>query len=137
MTGMSAEERYRDAFERLKLGRAKNVPTCTIVSLASVAREAGSEPSALKRSRYPLLAEEILDWSIRSRKSTVGCETKLSASRKKIQRLEAKLREVQEQRDRAVNLLLAAEQKLLARLRTEGDCASCTTVVQFPRPKGV
>lgn len=58
----TAEERFRAAFERLKIGKpivlAKGVP----VSQNNVAKEAGTDPSALRKARYPALIREIQTW---------------------------------------------------------------------------
>ena len=55
----SATDRYRDAFERLKLNRPHLLPKGTPVTQNNVAKEAGSDPSALKKSRFPSLIAEI------------------------------------------------------------------------------
>lgn len=51
----SAEQDFRDAFERLKKGKTIRLPLGAPVNQANVAREAGRDPSALKKERYPLL----------------------------------------------------------------------------------
>lgn len=55
----SAEQNYREAFERLKNGTPRLLPKGTPVSQNNVAREAGNDPSALKFDRFPLLIGEI------------------------------------------------------------------------------
>lgn len=59
----NAETDYRAAFERLKAGKGKRLPPNTRVSQNNVAREAGVDPSALRRSRYPKLIEDIQAYS--------------------------------------------------------------------------
>ncbi len=54
-----AEQRFRAAFYRLKKGETKLLPLGSPVTQNNVAREAGRDPSALKKSRYPLLILEI------------------------------------------------------------------------------
>lgn len=54
-----AEERFREAFERLKSGKPEKLPKGAEVSQNNVAKEAGRDPSALKRDRYPFLIQEI------------------------------------------------------------------------------
>ena len=44
----SAADQYRDAFERLKLNRPQLLPKGTPVTQNNVAKEAGSDPSALR-----------------------------------------------------------------------------------------
>ena len=56
---MSAVEQYNAAFERLKHNRPERLPKGALVSQNNVAKEAGSDPSALKKSRFPLLIAEI------------------------------------------------------------------------------
>lgn len=56
---ISAAEQYRAAFERLKNNKPERLPKGTLVSQNNVAKEAGSDPSALKKTRFPLLIAEI------------------------------------------------------------------------------
>ena len=55
----SAEQRFKDAFGRLKNGDPIVLPPSTPVSQNNVAKEAGCDPSALRKSRYPELINEI------------------------------------------------------------------------------
>lgn len=55
----SAETSFREAFERLKAGTPELLPQGTPVSQNNVSREAGCDPTALKKSRFPALVEEI------------------------------------------------------------------------------
>lgn len=55
----SAEMRFRQAFVRLKDGKPIILPIGTPVSQNNVAREAGLDPSALKKARFPALVREI------------------------------------------------------------------------------
>lgn len=55
----SAEERFRQAFERLKAGEPKVLQRGTPVTQNNVAREAGCDPSALKKARFPTLVRAI------------------------------------------------------------------------------
>lgn len=56
---LTAEQRFRQAFERLKAGEPKTLNPGTPVSQNNVAKEAGCDPSALKKSRFPELIREI------------------------------------------------------------------------------
>lgn len=58
----TAEQRFREAFERLKEGKLITLPRGTPVSQNNVAKEAGADPSALRKSRYPALIREIQAW---------------------------------------------------------------------------
>ena len=55
----SAEQELRDAFDRLKKGKTIRLPLGAAVTQNNVAREAGRDPSALKKDRYPLLILEV------------------------------------------------------------------------------
>ncbi|WP_414728273.1 hypothetical protein [Zhongshania aliphaticivorans] len=55
----TAEESFRAAFERLKKGCNVILEGKVPVTQNNVAREAGRDPSALKKNRYPLLVLEI------------------------------------------------------------------------------
>ena len=55
----SEEQEFRDAFDRLKKGKTIRLPLGAAVTQNNVAREAGRDPSALKKDRYPLLILEV------------------------------------------------------------------------------
>lgn len=55
----TAESNFREAFERLKALAPKVMPPGTPVSQNNVAKEAGCDPSALRKSRFPGLVAEI------------------------------------------------------------------------------
>jgi len=55
----AAEANFRRAFERLKAGAPKVLPLGTPVSQNNVAKEAGCDSSALRKSRFPCLVAEI------------------------------------------------------------------------------
>lgn len=55
----SAEQRFRQAFERLKANEPTVLERNTPVSQNNVAKEAGCDPSALRKSRFPSLVREI------------------------------------------------------------------------------
>lgn len=55
----TAEANFREAFERLKVGLHKVLPPGALVSQNNVAKEAGCDPSALKKARFPGLVKEI------------------------------------------------------------------------------
>lgn len=56
---LSAEHLFRQAFERLKASKPSILKVGTPVSQNNVAKEAGCDPSALRKSRYPSLIREI------------------------------------------------------------------------------
>lgn len=55
----TAEQRFRQAFERLKAGEPRILPKDTPVSQNNVAREASVGPTAFKKARFPSLIREI------------------------------------------------------------------------------
>lgn len=55
----TAEDRFRAAFARLKAGEPQILPRGNSVSQNNVAKEAECDPSALRKSRYPELINEI------------------------------------------------------------------------------
>lgn len=58
-TQSAAEKNFRMAFERLKSGKTTRLPEGAQISQNNVAREAGYDPSALKKARFPTLVYEI------------------------------------------------------------------------------
>lgn len=55
----NAEANFREAFDRLKAGVPKVLPKGTPVSQNNVSKEAGCDPTALRKSRFPALVTEI------------------------------------------------------------------------------
>jgi len=110
-----AEKEYWDSFARLKLGLPILVPKGTPVSQNNVAKEAGRDPSALRKSRYPKLIEEIQEWVS---KNSIGepetsARKKILAKRKKKRTLDEKTADLALQRDHAASLLVEADAKIL------------------------
>ncbi|WP_241300279.1 hypothetical protein [Burkholderia stabilis] len=58
----TAEQRFRDAFDRLKDDKPRILPRGTRVSQNNVAKEAGTDPTALRKTRFPALVREIQAW---------------------------------------------------------------------------
>jgi hypothetical protein len=58
----TAEHAFREAFERLKANKPSRLVKHTRLSQNNVAKQAGCDPSALKKSRYPELINEIQNW---------------------------------------------------------------------------
>jgi len=68
----TAEQRFRDAFDRLKDDEPRLLPRGTPVSQNNVAKEAGTDPSALRKKRFPALVREIQAWvEIHSQQQTM------------------------------------------------------------------
>ena len=102
----SAEQRFRDAFERLKHGVPQVLSSGTHISQNNVAKEAGCDPSALKKSRFPSLVSEIQHYI--SANSEVGQQSmrqKRIKKREKNRNVRELLHDVKQQRDIAQSKL--------------------------------
>ncbi|WP_201696331.1 hypothetical protein [Paraburkholderia hiiakae] len=110
----SAEAEYRAAFERLKKGKPERLPLSMPVSQNNVAREAGCDPSALKKSRFPALIAEIQQYLVEhgGEKPASARQTKL-AQRKKTRSLRERIEAIARQRDQAVSMLNEANLTIL------------------------
>ena len=124
-----AELKFREAFERLKIGKPNILPKGTLLSQNNVAKEAGVDPSALRRARFPELVEEIQAW-IETHKDDIPQKSSrqmMLAQRSKNRSLQEKLIALKEQRDKAFSQLLEAQSRLLEltlenqRLRSQLD----------------
>ena len=111
-----AEIAFRDAFERLKRGKPSLLPPGAPVSQNNVAKEAGRDPSALRKSRYPRLIRAIQKWiedngnAPRKRSSSASL---IKGARDKNRELRARLEELTQQRDNAMARLVIAEECIL------------------------
>lgn len=110
----SAEQRFRNAFDRLKLGVPKVLPKGTPVSQNNVAKEAKRVTTALRKTRFPLLVLEIQEW-IEAHKGEESSSERQRLLNKK--RRNRNLREINAdltmQRDRAVGLLADADLRIV------------------------
>lgn len=110
----SAGEQYRAAFERLKANKPELLPVGTPVSQNNVAKEAGSDPSALKKTRFPLLIAEIqkyVESHVEDRPASVR-QVRLAA-RKKNRSVQERLAAIVQQRDHLASLLVEADATIL------------------------
>lgn len=111
-----AEKLFQDAFDRLKHGKPIRLPRSTPVSQNNVAKEAGRDPSALRKSRYPRLIREIQKWiedngnTPRARASSASL---IKGARDKNRQLQARIEELTKQRDKAMVRLVIAEEFIL------------------------
>lgn len=109
-----AENDLRAAFVRLRDGTPSVVPIGTPITQNNVAREAGKDPTAFKKSRYPGLIAEIQAYV-----ATVGSTARTSMRqgtlkrRKKSRKLKQILEDVTRERDHALSLLVGADSRLL------------------------
>lgn len=111
---VSAGDLYRAAFERLKNDEPQRVPKGTPISQNNVAKEAGSDPSALKKARFPTLIAEIQKYvenHVGNRPESAH-QVRISA-RKKNRGLRERMEAVVQQRDHLASLLTEADATIL------------------------
>lgn len=123
----SAEQLFRSAFERLKVNAPSLLPAGTAVSQNNVAREAGTDPSALRKTRYPALIREIQAWvEINERQEAAKRQRKARVKRARKDLADMVL-ELKTERDLAQSQNISAQRKVLellqenARLRARLD----------------
>lgn len=110
----SAADQYRDAFERLKLNRPQLLPKGTPVTQNNVAKEAGSDPSALKKSRFPSLIAEIKTYVEQHAEERPPSLNQVNLlARQKSRALRDRIEEVARQRDQLASLLSEADAKII------------------------
>lgn len=110
----TAEYAFKEAFERLKAGVPTRLPIGTTVSQNNVAKEAGCDPSALRKSRYPSLISEIQYWLSSNMPRPVNSpRQKIIKTREYNRSLKERLVEMKAQRDHANSLLIEANAKIL------------------------
>ena len=110
----SAADQYRDAFERLKLNRPQLLPKGTPVTQNNVAKEAGSDPSALKKSRFPSLIAEIKTYVEQHAEERPPSLSKVNLlARQKSRALRDRIEQVARQRDQLASLLSEADAKII------------------------
>jgi hypothetical protein len=109
-----AERAFRDAFERLKAGKPHKLAKGSRVSQNNVAKEAGCDPSALKKSRFPALVCEIQEW-LRDHPASdqLSNQQKILDQRKKNRETRDRINEIARQRDHLSSLLVQADSKIL------------------------
>ena len=116
---MSAENKFREAFQRLKQNHPITVVKGTPISQNNVAREAGLDPSALKKARFQSLVDEIQQWFRDHENLQKSPPFKPAAAQRKINRgLKNTIKDLKLQRDQAIGLLLDAD-KLILKLTNE------------------
>ena len=123
----TAEKRFRQAFERLKTNEPSLLPRDTPVSQNNVAKEAGTDPTALRKARYPALIREIQAWvEINDREKEAKRERQNRQKRAR-EDVTEKINHLKEQRDHAQAQLISAKRLALellqenARLRARLD----------------
>lgn len=121
----TAESDFAAAFERLKLGKTVSLPLGSPVSQNNVAKEAGRDPSALRKSRYPKLINEIQAWVALHNVGTPTSARKNAREKKNKNRsLKQIICELRLERDLAQSLLIEADAKILELLSELEDIKS-------------
>lgn len=110
---MSAEDNFRRAFDRLKAGMPITISKNSLVSQNNVAREAGCDPSTLKKSRHPALISEIQEWAKQHGPVKVSSERARSKPRRPEHRdLRNEIEMLKMERDSALSRLVEADAKI-------------------------
>lgn len=110
---LTAEQRFRQAFERLKANAPKVLKVGTPVSQNNVAKEAGCDPSALRKSRFPTLVREIQAYLEINRDETPSKRQTALKERASKQKQRDQLSDVVRQRDAAVSQLANANRRVI------------------------
>lgn len=110
-----AELKFREAFERLKAGKPDILPKGTQLSQNNVAKEAGVDPSALRRARFPELVSDIQSWidCHKDEAPQKSSRQMMLAQRSRNRDLMEKVKALEEQRDKALGQLLDAQSRIL------------------------
>jgi hypothetical protein len=109
--GQSAEDQFREAFVRLRNGQPRVLPLGTAVTQSNVSREAGCDPSALRKTRYPELISEIQKYVLRARGGVESDNLHRCGSQPSM--LSEKIAQLQSDRDHVMSLLLEADNTIL------------------------
>lgn len=118
----SAEERFRQAFARLKEGRPNTLSAGALVSQNNVAKESGCDPSALRKSRYPELINEIQAYidAHKDERPTSNRQEILKKRRKNRSIRQSKI-DSDRQRDQLASQLLCANAQIVELSRKLAD----------------
>lgn len=111
----NAEASFRAAFVRLVDGCPRRLPIGTPVTQNNVAREAGRDPSAFKKKRYPALIRQIQEYLARvaeTAPAAESCRPETGATlQMPVPRPDEAIR-LREERDSLLVQLLAAKQRI-------------------------
>jgi chromosome segregation ATPase len=110
---LSAEQRFRQAFERLKAGEPKVLARGTPVTQNNVAKEAGTDASALKKARFPVLIREIQAYIELHPESNHNAGQKAKRQRAANRSIQERLEDAVRQRDQAQSILASANMRIV------------------------
>lgn len=113
MMTMTAEQRFRRAFERLKKNKPEVLSEGTPVSQNNVAKEAGCDPSALRKSRFPTLVREIQAYVELHRDDQSSQRKAILKARRARRSDRERLEDAVRQRDEAVSRMASAERRIV------------------------
>lgn len=113
MRKSKAELQFYEAFIRLKENKPVNLTKGTSVTQNNVAKEAGVDPSALRKSRYPELIKEIQAWVELNDQKQISKKQARKKSNSKVIELQQRIEMLVAQRDQATSKLLAAQLKII------------------------
>lgn len=143
----TAEANFREAFERLKAGASQVLPAGSLVSQNNVAKEAGCDPSALRKGRFPGLVKEIQAYLAANRQERpISKRQQLLKARQASRSKTKTIADFKAQRDNAVSRLVEADvliialtsrvRDLEARLEDLQPSASILSMKPFAKLKG-
>lgn len=129
----TAEDKLRSAFERLKANQPIKLKPGTEVSQNNVAREAGVDPSALRKTRYPGLIREIQAYvEIKEHRKESARQKRLRNAKEKVTSQD-RIKQLTEQRDIAQSQLLSAH-RMIIELAEENERLKARLEVHEPPP---
>lgn len=143
----TAEANFREAFERLKAGAPNILPTSSLVSQNNVAKEAGCDPSALRKARFPGLVEEIQSYLATNGQERPTSERQQLLKARQASRSKSEtIANLRAQRDDAVSRLVESDELIVnltnrvrdleARLEDLQPSASILPMNPFARLRG-
>lgn len=110
---LTAEQRFRQAFERLKDGTPKVLKPGTPITQNNVAREASCDPSALKKTRFPVLIREIKAYCELHQEYVESAAQKAKKRKAANRSMQERMEDAIRQRDAAVSKLISASRHIL------------------------
>lgn len=112
-TPKTADANFREAFERLKAGVPKVLPHGTPVSQNNVAKEAGRDSSALRKSRFPGLVADIKEFLASNENMRPPSERQRVLKRRQQSRVARETNaDLKIQRDHSASLLVEASAQI-------------------------
>jgi len=118
----SAEDNFRAALERLKLNEPRLLPKGTPVTQNNVAKEAGCDRTALKKSRFPGLVAEIQSYvATHAGSRSESQRQKLQKQRQRNRTEKEKNEAIVKQRDTLAGLLNDANMQIAILTRRFDD----------------